>query len=117
MSEGDDLDPVWKALANRDRRRILDMLRDGPLCTGEVAERLPGLSRFAVMQHLGVLEQAGLISTTPEGRKRLHTLNPVPIRMIYERWVSGYESLWCGILTDLKARAEEPKPARGTHRR
>lgn len=80
-------DAVWRALANPTRRRLLDLLRDRPRTTGELATRSPGLSRFAVMQHLGVLEDAGLVLTRRRGRHRFNHLNPVPLRRWYERWV------------------------------
>ena len=80
-------DAVWKALSNPHRRALLDALRDGPRATGELAEALPDLSRFAVMQHLGVLVDAGLVLTRKEGRHRHHFLNAVPIQEAYERWV------------------------------
>jgi DNA-binding transcriptional ArsR family regulator len=78
---------VWKALASSHRRALLDALRDGPRTTGELAEALPELSRFAVMQHVGVLVEAGLVLTRKEGRNRHHFLNAVPIQEAYERWV------------------------------
>ena len=90
----DSLDPVWKALADPTRREILDHLRDEPKTTGELAERFPRLSRFGVMKHLDVLRDAGLVVTRAEGRQRINSLNPVPIRQIYERWVSKYEAHW-----------------------
>ena len=83
-------DGVWRALANPQRRRILDLLRDGPKTTGVLAEAFGGKSRYAVMQHLGVLEQAGLVVVRREGRQRFNALNPVPIRRIYERWMSAF---------------------------
>jgi DNA-binding transcriptional ArsR family regulator len=78
---------VWKALSNSHRRALLDALRDGPRSTGELAEALPELSRFAVMQHLGVLVDAGLVLTRKDGRHRHHFLNAVPIQEAYDRWV------------------------------
>jgi DNA-binding transcriptional ArsR family regulator/uncharacterized protein YndB with AHSA1/START domain len=80
-------DGVWRALANPHRRRMLDLLADRPMVTGEVARAIPGLSRYAVMQHLGVLEDAGLIVVRRRGRLRFNHLNPVPLRRWYERWV------------------------------
>lgn len=97
-----DLDPVWKALADPTRREILDLLRMGPRTTSEVVECFPHLSRFGVMKHMDVLREAGLINTRDEGRTRINTLNAVPIRMIYERWVSGFEDLWASKLLNLK---------------
>ncbi len=78
---------VWKALANPHRRALLDAMRDGPRTTGELAEVLPELSRFAVMQHMGVLVDAGLVLTRKDGRHRHHFLNAVPIQEAYDRWV------------------------------
>jgi DNA-binding transcriptional ArsR family regulator len=78
---------VWKALANPHRRSLLDAMRDGPRTTGDLADALPDLSRFAVMQHVGVLVDAGLVITRKEGRHRHHFLNAVPIQEAYERWV------------------------------
>lgn len=81
---------MWKALANDHRRRILDLLRAGPATTGEVAAHLDGLSRYAVMQHLGVLSDAGLVLVRRRGRERFNHLNAVPLRQAYERWVSRF---------------------------
>lgn len=104
--EADDLDAVWRALSNPIRREILDHLKDGPLITGEIAERFPGLSRFGVMQHLKVLEEADLVLARREGRKRFNHLNPVPIERIYARWVSGYVQPWTQALVGLKQTLE-----------
>jgi DNA-binding transcriptional ArsR family regulator len=86
-----DLTPVWKALADPTRRRLLDLLRARPRTTGELAARVP-LSRFAVMKHLGVLARARLVLVRRRGRERWNHLNAVPIRRIYERWLSPYEA-------------------------
>ena len=80
-------DAVWRALANPQRRALLDAMRDGPRTTGQLGDVLPELSRFAVMQHLGVLTDAGLVVARREGRQRLNFLNAVPIQETYERWV------------------------------
>lgn len=98
----DALDRVWRALADPTRRDLLDGLRTGPLTTGELAARTPGLTRYAVMKHLGVLEQAGLITVRREGRKRFNHLNAVPLKQVYDRWVSKYEDQWAGSLLSLK---------------
>lgn len=107
----DDLEPVWKALASATRREMLDRLREGPMPTGELSLGFPDLSRYAVMQHLGVLEESGLVVSHKVGRTRLNFLNVVPIRMIYERWVSAYEELWADELIGLKTRIEVSAPA------
>jgi DNA-binding transcriptional ArsR family regulator len=82
----DDQD-VWRALSNPLRRGLLDLLREGPSTTGELVAAVPGLSRFAVMQHLEVLVDAGLVVVSRRGRHRFNHLNPVPLRTWYERWV------------------------------
>lgn len=104
---GDDgQDAVWKALANPIRRSMLDRLADGPLRTGDLAELYPDLSRFAVMQHLRVLEDADLVLPVRRGRERFNYLNPVPIQQVYERWVSRYMQPWTDALTSLKHELE-----------
>lgn len=97
---------VWKALANATRRRMLDRLKEGPRTTGALAEGFPELSRFAVMQHLRVLTDAGLVHVVREGRERHNYLNPVPIQAVYDRWVSQYMQPWTDALTSLKAELE-----------
>ena len=85
----DDLDPIFKALSDPTRRAILDLLRQGPRTTTEIVDAFPKLSRFGVMKHIDVLRNAGLIQTREDGRQRVNSLNAVPIRQIYERWVSN----------------------------
>jgi DNA-binding transcriptional ArsR family regulator len=97
-----DLDPVWKALADPTRRAILDLLHKGPRTTTEIVEAFPHLTRFGVMKHIDVLRNAGLILTREEGRQRVNSLNAVPIRQIYERWVSRYQEFWADSLLRLK---------------
>ena len=110
----DDLDAVWKALSDPTRRAILDMLRDGPRTTTQLVEGFPKLTRFGVMKHIDVLRAAGLISTREEGRQRMNSLNAVPIRRIYERWVSRYEEFWADQLLRLKDDFPEDRtPKRG----
>lgn len=103
----DDLDHVFKALADTTRRSILDLLRDGPRTTTEIVERFPNLTRFGVMKHLDVLREADLVVTRKEGRKRINSLNAVPIQRIQERWVSNYQRLWSDQLLRLKDELEE----------
>jgi DNA-binding transcriptional ArsR family regulator len=107
-----DLDQIWKALADETRRTILDFLRKGPRTTTEIVGQFPDLSRFAVMKHLDVLRQAALVLTREDGRQRINSLNAVPIRMIYERWVSNYEDLWAKSLLRVKEAAEREAPVR-----
>jgi DNA-binding transcriptional ArsR family regulator len=82
-----DSDAIWRALSNPTRRQLLDAMSRGPRTTGELAQQVPDLSRFAVMQHLGVLTDAGLVAARQRGRYRFNHLNPVPLRRWYERWV------------------------------
>lgn len=118
VTMSDNLDPVWKALANPDRRTILDLLREAEhrgeagTPTGELVMAFPGLSRFAVMQHLEVLQEANLVVARREGRMVLNYLNAVPIRAIHERWVSRFEGQWAGALLSLKRRMENRSPSR-----
>ena len=84
----DDL--VFKALAGSDRRRILDLLREAPMTTGEICNHLGWLNRCTVMQHLGVLETARLIIAKKEGRIRWNYLDVSPIQRIHERWIEAY---------------------------
>lgn len=102
----DDLDPVFKALSDPTRREILDMLRQSPLRTTDIVEAFPHLTRFGVMKHIDVLRAAGLINTREEGRQRVNTLNAVPLRQIYERWVSQYEDHWANSLLRIKEDVE-----------
>ena len=103
----DPLDDVWKALSDPTRRQILDLLRGGPKRTTEVVEAFPKLTRFGVMKHLDVLRAAGLVTTRAEGRERYNALNPVPIRQIYERWVSKFAEHWATTLLGLKESLEK----------
>ena len=101
------MDEVFKALADSTRRSLLDRLfeRDGQTLS-ELEGRLP-MSRFGVMKHLKVLEEAHLVVTRRRGREKLHFLNPVPIRLVHDRWVSKYAEPWAATLSDLKNELEE----------
>jgi DNA-binding transcriptional ArsR family regulator len=101
------MDAVFKALADPTRRSLLDELfeRDGQTLS-ELEQRLP-MTRFGVMKHLKVLEEAGLVSTRRRGREKLHYLNPVPIRLVHDRWVSKYAEPWAAALSGLKQTIEE----------
>ena len=115
----DTLDPVWKALSDPTRRAILDFLRDRSRRTTEIVESFPHLSRFGVMKHIDVLRQAHLVSTREAGRQRVNSLNVVPIRQIYERWVGPFQELWSGELLGIKEMAETESSGgrRGAFRR
>jgi DNA-binding transcriptional ArsR family regulator len=107
----DDLDPVWKALSDPTRRAILDLLHAGPRTTTEIVESFGHLTRFGVMKHIDVLREAGLVLTREEGRQRVNSLNAVPIRQIYERWVSRYQEFWSDNLLRLKDDFEPSDPS------
>ncbi len=102
---------MFKALADPTRRQLLDRLfkQDGQTLTA-LEEDLP-MTRFGVMKHLRQLEEAGLVVTRRRGREKLHYLNPVPIRLVYERWVSKYAEPWVSGLTGLKRELEEEEIA------
>ena len=102
----DDLAPVWRALANPVRREILDFLSEEPLATGDLAGYFPRLSRFAVMQHLRVLEEGNLVLRRKVGRQVFNSLNPVPIQQIYHRWVQRFQEPWAEALVSLKSQLE-----------
>lgn len=101
------MDAVFGALADPTRRSLLDELfrEDGQTLTA-LEQRVP-MTRFGVMKHLRVLEEAGLVTTKRRGREKLHFLNPVPIRLVYERWVSKYAEPWAATLSGLKRTLEE----------
>jgi DNA-binding transcriptional ArsR family regulator len=100
-------EPTWKALADGNRRRILDLLKDGPKTTGDLCEKFSQMSRFGVMKHLKVLTQAGLVIQEERGREVWNYLNAVPIRQIYDRWISGFQDQWATRLTKLKNEIED----------
>jgi DNA-binding transcriptional ArsR family regulator len=104
----DDLAPLWKALSDPTRREILDLLRARPRTTGELAEAFPS-TRFAVMKHLEVLVEAGLVVSRKQGRERWNHLNAQPLQTLYERWVRPYEAHWAVGLLRLKELAERPE--------
>lgn len=106
MFTDQDMSDVFSALSHESRRQILDILKAEPgLPVGELASRFD-VSRIAVMNHITVLEQAGLLVSEKHGRVRRLWLNAVPIRMIQERWMDGYSEAFAGRLTSLKKMAE-----------
>jgi DNA-binding transcriptional ArsR family regulator/uncharacterized protein YndB with AHSA1/START domain len=108
----DMLTPIWKALSDPTRRRILDLLKERPRTTGELTAAFDDdLSRFGVMKHLAALEEAGLVVVRPRGRERWNHLNAVPLQQIYERWLRPYEAQWADALLNLKRQAESGEQA------
>src|SRR5213596_3571731 len=101
------MDEVFRALADPTRRSLLDELfkADGQSLTA-LEQRLP-MTRFGVMKHLRVLEDAGLVVTKRSGREKLHYLNPVPIRLIHDRWIDKYTERRVSALADLKSELED----------
>ncbi|MEZ0241467.1 MAG: ArsR/SmtB family transcription factor [Chloroflexota bacterium] len=114
MADGADLadpmGPVFRALADPSRRVLIDRLyeRDGQTLR-QLAGALPSMTRFGVMRHLGVLEDAGLLEAVRVGREKRHYLNPVPIRLIHDRWISKYTEPVVGAMSALKRHLEETR--------
>lgn len=113
----DDMDAVFLALANRDRRRMLDLVRNHPgCCVEDLCPEFP-FSRIAVLKHLKVLDRAGLIVSERRGRKRALYFNVVPIQLIFDRWATEFSALWAGKLADLKYAIEGDQADEGESRR
>jgi DNA-binding transcriptional ArsR family regulator len=115
MSTEDDMTAVFHALAHESRRKILDVLKARPgIGVGELASEFD-VTRIAVMNHLAVLDDAGLVVSEREGRTRRLYLNAAPIQMINDRWMSDFSSHWAGRLTGIKyaAEAEAGKARKG----
>jgi DNA-binding transcriptional ArsR family regulator/uncharacterized protein YndB with AHSA1/START domain len=109
----EDLTPVWKALSDSTRRTILDLLKERPRTTGELSDAFE-VSRYAVMKHLTVLEEAGLLAVRRKGRERWNHLNAVPLQRLYERWLRPYEAEWAANLLALQRQIEEEQIMPGT---
>lgn len=106
MFTNEDMDAVFQALAHETRREILDRLRDKPgQGVGELAARFD-VTRIAVMNHLNVLTNAGLITSEKDGRVRRLYLNAMPLQMIYERWIDGHSAAWLDRMSIIKQTAE-----------
>jgi DNA-binding transcriptional ArsR family regulator len=101
-----DDDKVFKALGDPTRRRLLDILceKNGQTL-GELSSHL-AMARQSATQHLGILEEAGLVTTVRRGREKLHFINPVPLHDVYERWVRKFETQRLGLLHDQKSELE-----------
>lgn len=106
MSNSDDLDAVFRALANPVRRRLLDAMKDGPRTTRQLCDAEPSLDRCTVMQHLKALEAADLVIVRREGRERWNHLNAMPIKAVHDRWIAPYARGAVAMLADLKDRVE-----------
>lgn len=107
MSRASQEERIFKALADGRRRRMLDLLKPGPLTTGDLCARFPKLNRCTVMQHLGVLEAAGLIIVKREGRLRWNFINPLPIKAIHDRWISPHARNAVDLLARMKREMEK----------
>lgn len=106
MLDCKDMDAVFHALASEIRRRMLDIVKERPgIAVGALAIEFD-VSRIAVMKHLRVLEQSGLVLSEKSGRTRRLYFNAVPVQMIYDRWTTEYSAYWSGNLTKLKYAAE-----------
>ncbi|UXN75255.1 helix-turn-helix domain-containing protein [Devosia sp. A8/3-2] len=109
MSTEDENDSIFKALSHRARRHILDLLKDDPRTTGMLCDLLPELDRCTVMQHLKVLEEAGLIVVERRGRERWNHLDALPIHALHERWIGPYATYAASMLSKLKRQVEAPE--------
>lgn len=98
---------VWKALSDKTRREILDLLREKERTTGELSGHFKHLTRYGVMKHLNILHSANLIIVKREGKNRWNYINPLPIQEIYERWVKKYEAGWSSYLIQFKNNMEK----------
>lgn len=108
MSSEDDSDRIFKALADRRRRRMLDLLKDAPKTTGMLCKEFPELDRCTVMQHLKVLESADLVVLHRKGRERWNHLNALPIKDIHDRWIGDYATRAVDMLARLQSDLENP---------
>lgn len=108
MSIEDQSDLIFKALGHRSRRKIVDLLKLEPRTTGMLCDLLPELDRCTVMQHLGVLEEAGLVIAERRGRERWNHLDALPIQAIHERWIGPYATYAASMLSKLKSQVETP---------
>ena len=102
MSRAQKDELVFKALGDSRRREILDLLRDSPKTTGELCDHFKKVDRCTVMLHLGILEKAGLVIAKKEGRNRWNYIDSLPIKKIYDRWISKYASGAVNLLSEMK---------------
>ena len=106
MSIEDKFDALFKALGHRARRRIPDLIKDGPKTTGSLCDALPEFDRCTVMQHLKVLEEAGLVIAERRGRERWNHLNAMPIQDIHDRWIGPHAAAAAAQLARFKQAVE-----------
>jgi len=106
----DKQDRIFRALGHATRREILDLLKTAPRTTGKVCAAFPRLDRCTVMQHLGVLERAGLVVPRTEGRLRWNVLNVLPIMQIHDRWIGPYAANAAGLLARLERDLQRAQP-------
>lgn len=111
MTSGYDEGKIFKALAAGTRRQILDELRDHPRTTGDLCAQFPALDRCTVMQHLKVLEDAGLVIAQRKGRERWNHLDPMPIKHIHDRWIGDHARSAVDVLARLTADLEGARPS------
>jgi predicted transcriptional regulator len=109
----DSMDAVFLALACPTRRKILDVVKEQPGCGVKHVAKFFAMSRIAVMKHLRVLVDAGLLLSEKEGRNRKLYFNCVPIQMIYDRWTTEYSALWASRMTEVKYRVEAKEKVHG----
>lgn len=109
MSADEEMDATFRALANADRRRIVDLVKATPGCNVHHLTGFFSVSRIQILKHLKILEEANLIISRREGRVRHLHFNPVPIQMVYDRWSDEFSSFWSGGMTELKYRIESER--------
>ncbi len=114
--DAEQMDQVFSALSHRARRRMLDLLMEGPGMTVRALASHFEISRVMVLKHLAMLEGAGLVISQKSGRERRLFCNPVPIQMIYDRWTTAYTAFWASRMVDMKSRVEERVQKKGVRR-
>jgi DNA-binding transcriptional ArsR family regulator len=103
VADDESTDRVFKALSSSTRRHLLDLLKDRPRTTGDLCAQFPALDRCTVMQHIDVLEAAGLVIAQRKGRERWNHLDVLPIKLIHDRWIGEYARSAVGLLAALQA--------------
>jgi len=111
--ESQELDHLFSALAHPARRRMLDLVLEAPAISVKALASHFEMSRIAVMKHIKVLEECGLMLSRKEGRTRHLFFNPVPIQLVYDRWTTQYSAFWSERLADLKTRVETRAESEG----